>query len=77
MIYYVKDSDGGTILFNERTGWDLKGIDYIPKEYIIKEIVQPKKNRAVLFSGDRFHCNQPPVANNNRIVINYNFYLTK
>lgn len=79
LIYYVNDSDGGTILFNERSGLDIKdkaAIDLIPKEYTIKDIVQPKKNRAVLFSGDRFHCNQPPVTSNYRIVINYNFYLT-
>ena len=80
LVYYVNNSDGGTILFNERSGWDIKdkaAIDLIPKEYTIKDIVQPKKNRAVLFSGDRFHCNQPPVTSNYRIVINYNFYLTK
>lgn len=80
MIYYVNTSDGGTVIFNERAGWDIKNkepIDIIPKEYTIKDIVQPVKNRAVLFSGDRFHCNQPPVTSNKRIVINYNFVLTK
>lgn len=80
LIYYINSSDGGTILFNERSGWDFKDqkhIDFVPKEYTIKDIVQPVKNRAVLFSGDRFHCNQPPIKSSKRIVINYNFVLTK
>lgn len=58
-IYYVNDSDGNTIIFDE----DLK----------VRKVITPKKGRLVLFHGHSLHAGQPPIHSNKRIVINYNF----
>lgn len=60
-IYYVNNSDGDTIIFNE----DLS----------VSEKISPKKGRLILFNGNRVHAGQPPMKSNKRIVINYNFIL--
>lgn len=63
-IYYVTDADGDTILFNEKNGYSGK--------LSIKERVQPKKGRIVLFDGNTLHAACPPVSNRPRIVLNIN-----
>ena len=60
MLYYVNDSDGPTNIF------DYKG------ENVIQEI-EPKKGRAVIFTGDTYHSSSCPRNHPNRIVVNYNF----
>ena len=60
MLYYVNDSDGPTNIF------DYKG------EKLIQEI-EPKKGRAVIFTGDTYHSSSSPRNHPNRIVVNYNF----
>lgn len=81
MIYYINDSDGDTILFNENVeffnGYDDYGmIDYskkVPKEYTILTRVQPKQGRILLFRGDQYHAGTPPTKNLSRTIINYCF----
>jgi hypothetical protein len=60
MLYYVKDSDGPTLFFED--------------DKIIKQI-HPKKGRCVIFPGEIYHASSCPRQNNNRVVINYNFLL--
>jgi len=67
-IYYVNDSDGDTILFNERFD-ETK----LPEKLTIMQRVAPKKNRLVLFDSDRFHASSNPRTNQERIVINFVF----
>ena len=57
-LYYVNDSEGDTILFND------DGSELVS--------VTPKKNRAVLFDGRISHCATEP-TNRPRCVINFNF----
>ena len=68
LLYYVNDSDGDTFMFNEF---------YSPDEEItnftIKEKVTPKKNRAVIFDGLRYHNSSKPVKNSSRFIINIDF----
>ena len=66
MIYYVNDSDGDTIFFDEFFDGDL----YMKKS-TIKQRVTPKKNRLVLFESNRYHCSSNPVDSNVRSVINF------
>ena len=59
LIYYVNNSDGDTIFFNDN----------------LKEIkrVNPKKGRAVLFDSNILHCGSNPIKSDVRGVINFIF----
>jgi len=67
LIYYVNDTDGDTVIFEEKYNGD---IDYSKKT--IKQTITPKKNRAVLFNGMHYHTGSVP-KDNHRLVINFNF----
>ena len=64
VLYYVCDSDGDTIIYNERK-------ETSDKVYTIKERVTPKQGRVVLFDGCLMHTAEQPI-NNIRCVVNYN-----
>ena len=71
-IYYVNDSDGDTLIFNEEEkDIDEKGNNNLT----ILERISPKKGRLVLFNGKKIHAGAHPVKCNNRIVINFNYRL--
>ena len=61
MLYYVKDSDGDTIIYNETEKSD---------KYTIKQKVTPKQGRVVLFDGSLYHTAEQPI-NNVRCIVNY------
>ena len=61
-LYYVCDSDGDTIIYNERKESEL---------YTIKQRVTPKQGRIVLFDGSLYHTAEQPL-NNIRCIVNYN-----
>ena len=69
MIYYVNDSDGDTIIFNETCNDETMNR---PDKLTIKQRIEPKKNRAVLFRGNYFHTSSNPMNNETRIVLNVN-----
>ena len=68
-IYYVNDSDGDTIIFNEKT------MDPIlnGKELSIKKRIKNKRGRFVMFNQDYLHAGMPPTKSDYRVVINFNF----
>ena len=59
LLYYVNDSDGDTILYEN------------DKKTVMKRI-SPKAGRFVYFDGDIPHCASRPVENLKRMVININ-----
>ena len=61
-LYYVCDSDGDTVIYNERKE---------SKSYTIKQKVTPKQGRMVLFDGSLYHTAEQPL-NNVRCIVNYN-----
>jgi len=61
MLYYVMDSDGDTIIYNETEKSD---------NYTIKQKVTPKQGRVVLFDGSLYHTAEQPI-NNLRCIVNY------
>ena len=63
MIYYVNDTDGDTIIFNETYGSSFTQLTE-------KFRVSPKKGRAVCFPGKYYHTGSSPVNNHMRSVIN-------
>ena len=69
MLYYVRDSDGDTIIYNEKTKFD----DCTPNSevnFTIKKKVSPKQGRVVLFDGRHWHTAQQP-NHNLRCIVNY------
>ena len=62
MLYYVVDSDGDTIIYNEKVE---------SEEYTIKKSVTPKQGRVVLFDGGLYHTAEQPTKDT-RCVVNYN-----
>ena len=60
MLYYVNDSDGPTKFYDHKEGKVIKMVD-------------PKKGRAVIMTGDTYHASSSPKNHSNRIVLNYNF----
>ena len=60
-IYYVNDSDGDTLFFDNET------------ELNIIDKVTPKKGRLVMFNSTTLHAGQHPIKSNRRIIINLNF----
>ena len=62
VLYYVCDSDGDTIIYNETQESD---------QYTIKQRVTPKQGRVVIFDGMLYHTAEQPL-NNTRCIVNYN-----
>ena len=69
VLYYVIDSDGDTVIYNERTK---------SNTYTEKQRVTPKQGRVVIFEGGQYHTAQQPTKGT-RCIVNYNidFYGTE
>ena len=63
VLYYVIDSDGDTVIYNEQK---------LPenKKLTIKKKVTPKQGRVVLFDGNYWHTAEQPKYNT-RLIVNY------
>jgi hypothetical protein len=66
-LYYVNDSDGDTVIYNEKSGGSF------PKSFSIKQTISPKKGRMVLFDGKHYHSGGVPEVASERCVVNINF----
>lgn len=65
-LYYVNDSDGDTIIYNETYK------DYIPEELTISHRIKPAKGTLILFNTYHIHSGCLP-STGRRMVINFNF----
>ena len=54
MLYYVCDSDGDTIIYNEQVKSD---------SYTVQKKITPKQGRVVLFDGSYYHTAEQPLNN--------------
>ncbi len=68
-VYYVNDSDGDTVIFNEKTMSPFLNRE----ELSIKKRVKNKRGRLVVFNQDYLHAGMLPVSSDYRVVINFNF----
>ena len=59
-LYYVNDSDGDTLLFNDK-------LDIIRR-------VKPKKGRMLLFEGNTLHTSSHPTKSDYRMCINIDYH---
>ena len=74
VIYYLNDSDGDTIIYEERCD-DMSELSHIIEnnKLKIRERVSPKKGRAVAFKNNLLHSASYPKYNS-RFVVNMNFF---
>lgn len=64
LIYYVNDSDGDTVLYNERFNGE-------PVGRVTEQLrVTPKKGRAIIFDSNQIHSGSAPTNKAYRVVIN-------
>ena len=74
-ILYFSDTDGETIIYNERRD----GVKYhqpsLENDVGLTELVRitSKKNKIVFFDGLHYHTGHSPTKTSNRIVLNANF----
>jgi hypothetical protein len=70
LIYYVCDSDGDTIIFDQTSKEHPMERASLFKNFTIKEKISPKRGRLVLFDGDQYHTSSHPTENDLRCIIN-------
>jgi hypothetical protein len=58
LLYYVMDSDGDTLFFDD------------DKKTVVDRIT-PQENKAVWFDSKMWHASSPPIENKRRVVINF------
>ena len=68
-IFYVNDSDGNTVIYNEMHGDD----EIDENELTIKQEIEPKANRLIIFNGLHLHTGHTPGMHDQRVLINSNF----
>lgn len=71
-LYYVNDSDGDTVLFNQT--WDDIPYGQLTDETQLSEYqrISPKKGRMLFFNGNRWHTSTSP-TNKIRTIITFDF----
>jgi len=67
LLYYVNDSDGDTIFFNEKYSSEENHMLTIDKR------ITPKEGAAIVFDGLTYHSSTSPQNTKERIVINIDF----
>ena len=73
VVYYVNDTDGDTVLFEEMVYNDNSSIIDTSKKTLVQRI-SPKQGRAIMFDANRYHAGSFP-SKNIRIVLNINLLL--
>ena len=78
-LFYFHDSDGETVLFEQKDDPDkgtinerwLKGRQ---QQYTEWKRITPEAGKFVCFDGHRYHASSNPIVNNYRVVLNFNFW---
>jgi hypothetical protein len=63
-IYYVNDSDGKTVIFNQTRQ------EGSSKVLTVDQEIEPRQGRLVIFDVDRIHASNVPLVSQHRTVIN-------
>jgi hypothetical protein len=78
VLYYVNDTDGDNFIFDKRTDYtniNLASVENQSELTIIKR-VSPKKGRALVFNGNRYHSSSGPTKDI-RCIINFDISIKK
>lgn len=72
-LYYVRDSDGDTVLFNKRCDYD--DDQFLSEDIELQPVkrISPKKGRILIFDGSIYHATGIP-KQKQRCVINFNVF---
>jgi len=78
-LYYLHDSSGDTVFFNEYDDPNYGTVDERwlkarTQTYTECKRVTPKANRLFAFDGHQFHSSSNPSTNPFRVILNLNFY---
>jgi hypothetical protein len=75
-LYYVNDSDGDTVLYNE-TSEDVPQAmlpDYLrANKFTVAKRISPKKGKMIGFEGKQYHASMHPMQATHRIAIAFSF----
>jgi len=67
-LYYVNDSDGDTIFFNE---YFTSKFDFKHTKLTIQKETTPESGSLLVFKSNQFHTSKPPILTERRVVINF------
>ena len=68
-ILYINDSDGNTIIYNQK----YNDYDRFNQQLTVQKEIEPRANRLLIFDGMYIHTGCTPSKHNRRILINSNF----
>ena len=72
IIYYLNDTDGDTVIYNERSNDLNESKSILTKDvWTVKDRITPKKGRIVAFKGDLFHSSSYS-KDKSRFIVNIN-----
>jgi hypothetical protein len=72
-VFYLNETDGNTVIFNEKVP-NRKGISHVDDfSLTIKESIEPKPNRLILFDGTYIHTGHSPSKYQCRKLLNSNY----
>jgi hypothetical protein len=66
-LLYINDSDGPTIIYNERES------AITPTDFTVQAEVLPKRNRLLCFDGQQYHAGTTPTTVPRRVIMNINY----
>lgn len=72
-IFYLNESDGDTVIFNEKVPKGKKIAEMDRHSLTIKEVIEPKPNRLLLFDGTYIHTGHSPSKYKCRKILNSNY----
>lgn len=73
LIYYVSDSDGDSVFFEERYAPE-KGAPELKDTEVTESFrYTPKKGNGILFDGHQYHSGNSPINYLHRTIINFDF----
>jgi len=67
LLYYVNETDGDTVFYNEHWTHDINFDEFELTEYMR---IPPKPNTAILFKSNRYHSSSSPTDHLRRINVN-------
>lgn len=81
-LFYLNDSDGDTIMYNEKydPSYGLDQYEFY-RQHIgtptIQSTVTPEENKMIWFDGLTYHSSNSPISTAKRFIINVNYTLKK